>query len=77
MAIIRKALGGGSEGKGRHGYFKAVEVEASLQGPERLRLDVYSKIRGDVAPLTLILTAEDAKLLAGIFSDFADKRPLF
>lgn len=59
---------GGSQGNGRHGYFRLYRAEATRipSDPDRqvLHLDLYPKRRVNcVGPLRLLLTIEDATAL--------------
>jgi hypothetical protein len=59
---------GGSQGKGRHGYFRLYSAEAthipSDPDGQVLHLDLYPKRRANcVGPLRLLLTIEDATAL--------------
>ena len=70
--IVTRKLGGHSEGKGRNGYIKIVEMEASVDfgDGQRLRLEVFSKVRGDVPPIVLVLAPEDVSALHHVLSDY-------
>ena len=70
--IISRKLGGKSEGKGRNSYIRIADMEGSIDfsDGERLRLEVFSKVRGDAAPIILILDKADAEMLAGMLGDY-------
>ena len=74
--IVTRKLDGGSEGKGRNSYIRIAEMEGSIDYAVggRLRLEVFSKVRGESAPIILILDQADARTLAGILADYLSER---
>ena len=71
-SYTRYNLSGKSEGKKRAGgYIHLAEIGADIQGEDnRLRLEMYSKVRSDVPPIVLELILEDARIVAAILTDY-------
>lgn len=66
-------MSGESAVKGRNGYFHLRDVQLTHNPlSDTLRVEFYSRLRGDVPPAVMELTPDDARRLAGAILDWVD-----